>query len=78
MRRLATLGLTAMLALGSLVPAAHAQSTGKTLVLGFSQGPDTFAAFEGGLYVTGRGQPVYSYLTYYDDVMQPYADPATV
>jgi peptide/nickel transport system substrate-binding protein len=78
MRRLATLGLTAVLALGSLVPAAHAQSNGKTLVLGFSQEPDTFIAFEGGLYVTQvAANLVYSYLTYYDDVMQPYADMAT-
>jgi len=78
MRRLATLGLTAALALSSLVPAVHAQSTGKTLVLGFSQEPDTFIAFEGGLYVTqAAANLVYSYLTYYDDVMQPYADLAT-
>jgi peptide/nickel transport system substrate-binding protein len=78
MRRLATLALTAVLALGSLVPAAQAQSNGKTLVLGFSQEPDTFIAFEGGLYVTQvAANLVYSYLTYYDDVMQPYADLAT-
>jgi len=69
MRRLATLGLTAVLALSSLVPAAHAQTSGKTLVLGFSQEPDTFVAFEGGLYVTQvAANLVYSYLTYYDDV----------
>jgi peptide/nickel transport system substrate-binding protein len=78
MRRFATLGLTLALALGSLVPAAQAQTTGKTLVLGFSQEPDTFVMFEGGLYVTQvAANLVYSYLTYYDDVMQPYADLAT-
>jgi peptide/nickel transport system substrate-binding protein len=76
-RRLATFAVTGMLLLGSLVPAAQAQ-TGKTLVLGFSQEPDTFIAFEGGLYVTQvAANLIYSYLTYYDDVMQPYADLAT-
>src|SRR4051812_26575288 len=78
MRRLATLGLTVALALGSLVPAANAQSSGKTLVLGFTQEPDTFIAYEGGLYVSQvAANLIYSYLTYYDDVMQPYADMAT-
>jgi len=68
-----------MLAVGTLVPAAHAQqTTGKTVVLGFSQEPDTFVAFESGLYVTQvAANAIYSYLTYYDDVMQPYADLAT-
>ena len=78
MRRLATLGLTALLALSSLVPGRARAETGKTLVLGFSQEPDTFVAFEGGLYVTQvAANLVYSQLSYYDDVMQPYADLAT-
>jgi peptide/nickel transport system substrate-binding protein len=79
MRRFASLGLALMLAVGTLVPAAHAQqSSGKTVVLGFSQEPDTFVAFEAGLYVTQvAANAIYSYLTYYDDVMQPYADMAT-
>jgi peptide/nickel transport system substrate-binding protein len=79
MRRFASLGLALMLAVGTLVPAAHAQqSSGKTVVLGFSQEPDTFVAFEAGLYVTQvAANAIYSYLTYYDDVMQQYADMAT-
>src|SRR5919197_5456516 len=51
-RRFASLGLALALAVGTLVPIAHAQQSGKTLVLGFSQEPDTFVAGEGGLYVT--------------------------
>jgi peptide/nickel transport system substrate-binding protein len=78
MRRFASLGVALALMAGTLVPAAHAQSSGKTLVMGFSQEPDTFIAFEGGLYVTQvAANLIYSYLTYYDDVMQPYADLAT-
>jgi peptide/nickel transport system substrate-binding protein len=77
MRRFASLGAALALMAGTLVPAAHAQ-TGKTLVMGFSQEPDTFIAFEGGLYVTQvAANLIYGYLTYYDDVMQPYADLAT-
>ena len=52
MRRFASLGVAIALAAGTLVPAAHAQQTGKTLVLGFSQEPDTFVAGEGNEYVT--------------------------
>ncbi len=78
MRRFASLGLALMLAVGTLVPAAHAQGSGKTVVLGFSQEPDTFVAFEGNEYVTQvAANAIYSNLTYYDDVMQPYADLAT-
>src|SRR5262249_21014698 len=79
MRRFASLGVALMLAVGTLVPAAHAQqSTGKTVVLGFSQEPDTFVAFESGLYGTQvAANAIYSYLAYYDDVMRPYADRAT-
>ncbi len=77
MRRLATLGVALALSISTLVPVAHAQS-GKTLVMGFSQEPDTFVAWEGGLYVTQvAANLVYSYLVYYDDNMQPYADLAT-
>src|SRR5437879_597797 len=50
-RRFASLGVALALAIGTLVPVAHAQ-TGKTLVMGFTQEPDTFVAGEGGLYVT--------------------------
>ena len=53
MRRFASLGIALALAIGTLVPVANAQGTGKTLVMGFSQEPDTFVAGEGGLYVTG-------------------------
>ncbi len=78
MSRFASLGLALMLAVGTLVPVAHAQTSGKTVVLGFSQEPDTFVAFESGEYVTQLvANGVYSNLVYYDDVMQPYADLAT-
>src|SRR5229473_2814813 len=51
-RRFATLGLALVLSIGTLVPVANAQQAGKTLVLGFSQEPDTMVAWEGGLYVS--------------------------
>lgn len=77
MRRLASLGLALVLGVGALVPAAQAQE-GKTIVLGFTQEPDTFIAFESGLYVTQVvANAIYSNLTYYDDVMQPFPDLAT-
>src|SRR6266511_275300 len=41
-RRFASLGVALVLAAGTLVPVAHAQSSGKTLVMGFTQEPDTF------------------------------------
>jgi peptide/nickel transport system substrate-binding protein len=76
-RRFATLGLALALAISTLVPAAYAQS-GKTVVMGFQQEPDTFVAFEGGLYVTqAAANLVYDYLVYYDDVMKPYPDLVT-
>jgi len=76
MRRLASFGLALVLGLGALVPSAQAQE-GKTLVMGFSQEPDTFVAGEGGLYVSQVAYNlVYATLVYYDDVMQPYADMA--
>jgi peptide/nickel transport system substrate-binding protein len=75
MRRFAPLGVALALAVGTLVPAAHAQQTGKTLVLGFSQEPDTFVAGEGNLYVTQvASNLVYSQLVVIDDVMHPIAD----
>src|SRR5205085_635847 len=39
MRRFASLGIALALAIGTLVPVANAQGTGKTLVMGFSQEP---------------------------------------
>ena len=75
MRRFASLGVALALAVGTLVPVAHAQSTGKTLVMGFSQEPDTFVAGEGGLYVTNvASNMVYSSLVVIDDLMRPIAD----
>jgi peptide/nickel transport system substrate-binding protein len=77
-RRFATLGLALALSIGTLVPVANAQQGGKTLVIGFSQEPDTMVAWEGGLYVSQvAANLVYSYLVWYDDAMQPYADLAT-
>ncbi|HEY0582510.1 MAG TPA: hypothetical protein VGE94_10020, partial [Chloroflexota bacterium] len=74
MRRFASLGVALALAISTLVPVAHAQS-GKTLVMGFSQEPDTFVAGEGGLYVTQvASNLVYSWLVAYDDLMQPFPD----
>src|SRR5882762_1582751 len=74
-RRFASLGIALVLSIGTLVPAAHAQQTGKTLVLGFSQEPDTFVAFEGNLYVTQvAANLIYSQLVVIDDVMHPIPD----
>lgn len=64
-----------MLAAGTLVPIAHAQS-GKTLVMGFSQEPDTFIAGEGNEYVTAvASNLIYEQqgLVGIDDQMRPYA-----
>jgi peptide/nickel transport system substrate-binding protein len=75
MRRFASLGVAVALAVGTLVPAAQAQQTGKTVVLGFSQEPDTFIAGEGNEYVTQVvDNLVYSQLVVIDDVMHPIAD----
>jgi len=75
MRRFASLGIALALAIGTLVPVAHAQGTGKTLVMGFSQEPDTFVAGEGGLYVTNVvSNMVYSSLVIIDDLMRPLPD----
>lgn len=74
-RRFASLGIALALSMGTLVPAAHAQQSGKTLVLGFSQEPDTFVAGEGNLYVTQVvDNLVYSSLVIIDDVMHPTPD----
>jgi peptide/nickel transport system substrate-binding protein len=63
------------LSIGTLAPAAHAQQSGKTLVMGFTQEPDTFVAGEGGLYVTQVVYNlVYSSLVSYDDIMRPFPD----
>src|SRR5437870_12872328 len=75
MRRFASLGIALALSIGTLVPAAHAQQSGKTLVLGFSQEPDTFVAGEGNEYVTQVvDNLVYSQLVVIDDIMRPIAD----
>jgi peptide/nickel transport system substrate-binding protein len=75
MRRFASLGVALALAVGTLVPAAQAQTTGKTLVLGFSQEPDTFIAGEGNEYVTQVAYNlVYSQLVVIDDIMRPIPD----
>jgi peptide/nickel transport system substrate-binding protein len=75
-RRYASLGIALILAAGTLAPVASAQqASGKTLVMGFSQEPDTFIAGEGNEYVT----QVASNLVYeqqglvgIDDQMRPY------
>lgn len=78
MKRFASLGIALAMAVGTLVPIAHAAPEGKTLVMAFSQEPDTFVAWEGGLYVSQvAANLVYSYLVFYDDNMKPYADLAT-
>jgi peptide/nickel transport system substrate-binding protein len=77
-RRFGSLGIALALAISTLVPVAHAQDSGKTLVMGFTQEPDTFVAWEGGLYVTQvAANLVYSSLVAYDDVMRPFPDLAT-
>jgi len=77
-RRLATLGFAFVLAVGTLAPAAQAQSSGKTLVMGFTQEPDTFVAWEGNEYVTQvAANLIYGNLVFYDDQMRPFADLAT-
>ena len=43
MSRLASLGLALLIGLGTIVPAALAQE-GKSIVMGFSQEPETFVA----------------------------------
>jgi peptide/nickel transport system substrate-binding protein len=61
------------MAASTLVPTAHA--AGKTIVLGFSQEPDTFVAGEGGLYVSQEVYNlVYSQLVVIDDLMRPIPD----
>jgi peptide/nickel transport system substrate-binding protein len=78
-RRFASLGVALALAAGTLVPVAHAQpASGKTVVLGFTQEPDTFVAGEGNEYVTQVvDNLVYSQLVVIDDQMRPIADLAT-
>jgi peptide/nickel transport system substrate-binding protein len=75
-RRFASLGVALVLAAGTLVPAAYAQTaSGKTLVMGFTQEPDTFIAGEGNEYVTAvAGNLVYEQqgLVGIDDQMRPY------
>jgi peptide/nickel transport system substrate-binding protein len=74
-KRFASLGIALALAVGTLVPAASAAPEGKTVVLGFSQEPDTFVAGEGGLYVTQEAYNlIYSQLVVIDDLMRPMAD----
>lgn len=75
MKRFAFLGVALLLAVGTLVPVANAQQSGKTLVMAFTQEPDTFVAGEGGLYVTAAaGNLVYGQqggLVGIDDLMRP-------
>ena len=58
MRRFASLGVALALAVGTLVPIAHAQTSGKTLVLGFRPeeasltSPEEDDALRGTVYVT--------------------------
>src|SRR5205823_14693624 len=74
-KRFASLGIALALAVGTLVPTAQAAPDGKTVVLGFSQEPDTFVAGEGGLYVTQEVYNlVYSQLVVIDDLMRPIPD----
>jgi peptide/nickel transport system substrate-binding protein len=74
-KRFASLGIALALAVGTLVPTAQAAAEGKTVVLGFSQEPDTFVAGEGGLYVTQEVYNlVYSQLVVIDDLMRPIPD----
>jgi peptide/nickel transport system substrate-binding protein len=77
-RRFASLGVALALAVGTLVPVAHAQqNAGKTLVMGFTQEPDTFVAGEGNEYVTQVVYNlVYSQLVVIDDQMRPIPDVA--
>ena len=78
MRRFATFGIALVLAAGTLVPAiANAQqASGKTLVMAFSQEPDTFVGGEGGEYVTQAvANLIYSQgLVGIDDQMRPEAE----
>ena len=75
MRRFASLGIALILAAGTLAPVASAQqASGKTLVMGFSQEPDTFIAGEGNEYVTAvAANLVYDQqgLVGVDDQMRP-------
>lgn len=80
MKRFASFGAALLLAVGIVVPVAHAQANGKTLVMAFSQEPDTFVGGEGGLYVTAvAGNLVYGQqgLVGIDDLMRPEAELAT-
>ncbi len=73
MRRFVSLGLSLVVVATSLAPIARAQE--KTAVLGFSQEPDTFIGFEGGLYVTQvAANLIYKSLVAIDDQMRPFAD----
>jgi peptide/nickel transport system substrate-binding protein len=82
-RRFASLGIALVLAVGTLVPIAHAQAQGKTVVLAFSQEPDTFVGGEGGEYVTQvvadlvYGNCGTGCLVGIDDQMRPQAELAT-
>ncbi len=79
MRRFAAFGVAALLAAGTLAPMAHAQAQGKTLVMAFSQEPDTFVGGEGGEYVTQAvADLIYTQgLVGIDDQMRPIAELAT-
>lgn len=74
-RRVAAFGMALALMVGALAPVAQAQQSSKTLVMGFSQEPDTFVAGEGGPYVTAvASNLIYNQLVVPDDLMRPIAD----
>jgi peptide/nickel transport system substrate-binding protein len=74
MRRVASLALPLLLIASMMTPLARAQES-KTLVMAFSQEPEGFVAFEGGLYVgVTAANLVYATLVQADDVMRPIPD----
>jgi peptide/nickel transport system substrate-binding protein len=74
-RRVTSFGIALALSVSTVLQTAHAQQSGKTLVMGFSQEPDTFVAGEGGLYVTALvSNLIYSQLVVPDDLMRPIPD----
>jgi peptide/nickel transport system substrate-binding protein len=80
-RRIATLSLALATFAGAIAPVrVHAQTGGKTLIMGSLGVPDTFVGGEGGLYGTAvAGNLVYGQpgLVGIDDLMRPVAELAT-
>ena len=83
MKRFASLGFALVLAAATFAPVAYGQGSGKTVVLAFSQEPDTFVAGEGGLYVTQVASDLIygncgtGCLVGIDDLMRPIPELAT-